>query len=117
MSNPVRPGQAASFTWTVTNLTNATEDYQLCDVVPSFTTQNGYGAGTRICTSFVALAGGTSNTGIITLNVLGGTAAPPNGTPINLTLSNYYDGSSISNNVRIGSSPASAFGLWGLSPE
>jgi hypothetical protein len=40
-----------------------------------------------------------------------------NGTPINLTLNNYYDGSSLSNNIKIGSSPAAAFGLWGLSPQ
>jgi hypothetical protein len=77
MSNPVGPGQHAVFTWTVTNVTTATQTADLCYFVPPFTQAGGSVAGTEICTSTVNVSAGKSATGIINLTVLSGLSTPP----------------------------------------
>jgi hypothetical protein len=100
MSNPVGPGQAAVFTWTVTNRTNAAQSSRYCYVVPEFTSQGGDSAGTLLCTSISVPAGGSTPV-IIDLTVLSGLSTPPDGALINLTVTDIDDGVSVSNNVGV----------------
>ena len=105
MTSPAVPGQAAVFTVTVTNLTNAAQFYDLCHVVPEFTQQGGNSAGAQLCTGNSSLSAGTSMSEVIVLTVLSGVSTPPNGALINLTVTDPNDGASVSRNVTVQSTP------------
>jgi hypothetical protein len=110
-TDPVVPGGAAVFTVTVTNLTNADQEYELCHAVPQFTQQGASSAGTALCTNNTTVLAGTSTSFIIDLSVLNGISTPPNGTLINLTLTDMNDGAMISRIVTVQSAPEAGLAL------
>src|SRR4029079_2353482 len=85
VSDPVAPGQTASFNLKVTNLTNAAQSATLAFRVPDFTTFGGFLAGAIRSASFSNVAAGASMETTITLVVTSGAQAPPTGTLIDLT--------------------------------
>ncbi len=107
--NPVGPGQAAVFTWTVTNLTNAAQTSAYCYVVPQFTSFGGDSAGTRVCSNNFSVPAGGSTPFIFDFTVLNGASTPPNGAIINLTVIDADDAASVSRNVTV--QPAPEVGL------
>jgi hypothetical protein len=109
--NPVGPGQAAVFTWMVTNLTGSPQSSNICYVVPQYTYEGGYGAGEEFCTGNFSVSAGTSTSAIIDLTVLKGTSTPPNGALVNLTLLDVEDGASVSRNATVQSVPAAGLAL------
>ncbi len=112
MSNPVSPGQHAVFTWTVTNRTSASQGYEICYVVPEFTQAGSYPAGTEECTdAYGSVSAGASAVGFINLTVLSGLSAPPDGTLIDLTITEVDKAVSLSRNVTVQSVPEAALAL------
>ena len=111
MTNPVVPGQAAVFIWTVTNLTNAAQSSNLCYIVPKYTELGANQAGFPNCTGGSAVPAGSSVSGIINLTVLNGVSTPPDGAPINLTINDTNNGASISRNVTVQWAPEAGLAL------
>ena len=100
--NPVGPGNAAVFTWTVTNLTSSAQLTNICYLVPPNTSEGGYGAGEEFCTGNFSVSAGTSTSAIIDLTVLNGTSTPPNGALVNLTITDTENGdASVSSNIGV----------------
>src|SRR2546428_1446660 len=93
----VGPGQHAVFIWTVTNLTNAGQSANLCYVVPEFTHAGTYTSTPVTITGRMQTpAARTSASGFIDLTVLNGTSTPPDGTLINLTITDTVIGHGVS---------------------
>jgi hypothetical protein len=84
-SDPIGPGQTASFNLKVTNLTNAVQNATLQFRVPDFTSFAGFAAGNVRSTVFNNVPAGGSMETTINLLVTSGGAAPPVGTLIDLT--------------------------------
>ncbi len=102
---PGGSGQAAVFTWTVTNLTNATQTSAYCYVVPQFTSFGGDSAGTRVCSNNFSVPAGGSTPFIFDFTVLNGLSTPPNGGLVNLTVIDADNAASVSNNVGVALPP------------
>ena len=111
MSNPVVPGHVASFTWTVTNLTNAAQSSRHCFVVPEFTKYGSDSAGTQECSLSFSVPAGGSVPFIIGLTVLSGVSTPPDGALINMTVLDTTNAASVSRNVTVQSMPEMGLAL------
>ena len=91
-NDPIKPGHVLEFDATVRNLSGSNQYVRLDFTVPEFTTYNGQPPGTPQYVSHSNLAPGASFTFRLLFNVAGGNNAPPDGTPIELTLTDVIRG-------------------------
>ncbi len=107
-ANPVKPGDKLAFTVTVTNLSNGPQNAVLSYVVPGYTDtgfQGGNpGAAENVYFSQVPI--GVSRSAIVNLTVFnGGTSAPPDGTIVNLSLTDGARNATVGRSVVIQTNP------------
>jgi uncharacterized repeat protein (TIGR01451 family) len=95
-ADPVKPGGFAEFDVTVRNLSNKTQFVRLFFTVPQFTTYvgNGTSAGSVTSYTFGNIAASASESAKLLFSIPGGNQAPPEGTIIELTLTDQDRGAS-----------------------
>ena len=93
--DPVKPGHVAEFDLTVRNLDTVPQGAVVHFTVPDFTTYFGDVAQTPESYSFGSITTGASKTVKLLFSVLGGNMAPPDGTPIPLTVTDQNRGITI----------------------
>jgi hypothetical protein len=110
-TDPDKAGQVVQFKVTVSNLT-ATSQFVAFDYhVPNFTAYGSYPAGSDFTYTVGYVAAGTSQSFDVDLTVLAGAQAPPNGSLINLLISDQSRGASVSRTVTVRTAPAAALDL------
>src|SRR5580704_6428665 len=106
-TDPARPGQMVQFELTASNLTNAAQYLSVGYLVPQFTTSiNGYAAGTALTYTFGYIPAGVSQSIYLDFKVLNGTQAPPDGSLVNLVVSDPARSASVSRTAMVKSAPA-----------
>ena len=105
-TDPVKPGQVLEFDVTVRNLSASSQYVDLFFTVPEFTTYGGSPAGTLKSYNFGYVAAGTSQTAKLLFVVSGANLAPPDGTTIDLTLTDSARAASVSRSVVVRAVPA-----------
>jgi uncharacterized repeat protein (TIGR01451 family) len=91
-NDPVKPGHVLEFDATVRNLSGSNQYVRLDFTIPEFTTYNGQPPGTPNFVSVTNLLPGASHTFRLLFIVDGGNTAPPDGTPIELRLTDKARG-------------------------
>jgi hypothetical protein len=108
-TDPAKPGQVVQFELTASNLTNAAQYLSVGYLVPQFTTSlNGYAAGTALTYTFGYIPAGVSQSIYLDFKVLNGTQTPPDGSLINLVVSDPARSASVSRAATVKSAPAAA---------
>jgi large repetitive protein len=105
-AGPVQPGQGIQFTVTVTNLSSATQSVTLNYDVPQFTESSGFAAGTGLTYYMGDVAVGATQVVSLDFTVLSGTQAPPDGSVINLVVSDQARAASVSCRATVRTVPA-----------
>jgi uncharacterized repeat protein (TIGR01451 family) len=104
-NDPVKPGHVLEFDATVRNLSGSQQNVTLWFTVPEFTTYGHYPPGSSRPVSVSFLPPGASYTFRLLFNVAGGNTAPPDGTIINLTLTDQDRAMSVSRSVVVRRAP------------
>jgi hypothetical protein len=110
-TDPAQPGQRIQFTVTVTNLSTINQYVGLYYDVPQFTTAGSYAAGTALTYAIGYIAPGTTQSVNLNFTVLGGSQTPPDGSLINLLVSDRGQGALLSRSVTVKSASAAIFAL------
>jgi hypothetical protein len=105
-TDPIKPGQVAQFTVTVTNLSTTTQSSGIYFHVPNFTKYGSYAAGAYYSFSFLNVPAGVSQSAFVDLTVLSGAQAPPDGTIITLDILDPDRSGSVSRSVTVKATPA-----------
>jgi uncharacterized repeat protein (TIGR01451 family) len=105
-TDPVKPGQVLEFDVMVRNLSASSQTVTVNFTVPEFTTYDGSPAGTARGYSFFTVLAGTSETVKLLFVVSGANLAPPDGTTINLVVTDIERAGSVSRAVVVRAAPA-----------
>jgi uncharacterized repeat protein (TIGR01451 family) len=104
--DPVKPDQVVEFDVTVRNFSASLQVAVVNFTVPEFTTYNGAPAGTAASYNFSYIAPGASETAKLLFRVSGANLAPPDGTTINLVLTDRDRGAAVARAVVVRAAPA-----------
>jgi len=104
-SDPVKPGEVAEFDITLRNLTNVQQNVTLSYTVPAFVTHNGNPTGTPQTTGTFFIPAGETQSGKLIFNIPGGNQSPPNGSVINLVLTDQARATQFSRSTVVHATP------------